>query len=144
MAQDVTERKDLEARFLRAQRLESIGTLASGIAHDLNNILAPIMMATSLIRASKSQEETERMLAMVESSVDRGSRLVRQLLTFGRGAEGEKKQLSAEPIIRELMMIAQRTFPKNISIAENLAGKGLSPIFADPTQVHQVLLNPLR
>jgi len=140
VAQDVTERKDLEARFFRAQRLESIGTLASGIAHDLNNILAPIMMAGSLIRESDTKEEIERTLAVVESSVDRGARLVRQLLAFGRGAEGERKTLSVQPIIRDMMMIAQRTFPKNISIAERLA-EDLSPIFADATQVHQVLLN---
>ncbi len=140
VAADVTEKKELEAQFFRAQRLESIGTLASGIAHDLNNILAPIMIAGPLIRASLSQEDTDRTLAVIESSVNRGATLVRQLLAFGRGAEGERKALSVEPIIREMAMIAQRTFSKNISIVADVAAD-ISPIFADATQIHQVLLN---
>jgi two-component system cell cycle sensor histidine kinase/response regulator CckA len=140
VAEDVTEKKELEAQFFRAQRLESIGTLASGIAHDLNNILAPIMIAGPLIRDSDSKEEIERTLAVIEASVNRGATLVRQLLTFGRGAEGERKTLAVEPVIREMAMIARRTFPKNISIVEKVEAD-LSPILADPTQVHQVLLN---
>ena len=140
VAQDITEKKQLETQFFRAQRLESIGTLASGIAHDLNNILAPIMMAAPLIRLSKSPATTEKMLLTVESSVQRGAKLVRQLLTFGRGAEGEKKSLAVAPIINEMLTIAQQTFPKNIRIVAEIA-EGLSSILADATQVHQVLLN---
>ena len=140
VAKDVTEKKELEAQFFRAQRLESIGTLASGIAHDLNNILAPIMMAAPLIRMSKSPDTTEKMLVAVESSVQRGAKLVRQLLTFGRGAEGEKKPLQVGPIVKEIVTMAQQTFPKNVSVAA-LESEGLPPILADATQVHQVLLN---
>ncbi len=140
VAQDITDNKLLEAQFFRAQRLESIGTLASGIAHDLNNILAPIMMAAPLIRHSKTPEITEKMLGTIESSVQRGAKLVRQLLTFGRGIEGEKKSLGLGPIIREMVTIAEQTFPRSIQISTTIAAD-ISPILADATQVHQVLLN---
>jgi PAS domain S-box-containing protein len=140
VAQDITEKKQLESHFFRAQRLESIGTLASGIAHDLNNILAPIMMAAPIIRMSKSPAATEKMLATVESSAQRGAQLVRQLLTFGRGAEGERKMLAIAPIFGEMVAIAQQTFPKNITIATEIAAD-VGPILGDATQVHQVLLN---
>ena len=140
VTQDITEQKELETQFFRAQRLESIGTLASGIAHDLNNILAPIMMAAPLIRQSKSPVDAGKMLATIESSVQRGAKLVRQLLSFGRGEEGEKKSLPVGPIIEELVAIAQQTFPKNMTIAAILP-KDLAPILADATQVHQILLN---
>ena len=140
VAQDITEKKELEAQFFRAQRLESIGTLASGIAHDLNNILAPIMMAAPLVRMSKSPEVTEKMLVTIEKSVQRGAQLVRQLLTFGRGAEGEKRMLFVAPIIQEIVTIAQQTFPRNITITAEVAA-GQTPISADATQVHQILLN---
>ena len=140
VAQDITDKKELETQFFRAQRLESIGTLASGIAHDLNNILAPIMMAAPLIRMSKNPESAEKMLTMIEVSVQRGAQLVRQLLTFGRGAEGEKKALTVAPIIQEMVAITRQTFPKNITITADVADD-LAPIMADATQVHQVLLN---
>jgi PAS domain S-box-containing protein len=140
VAQDITEKKQLESQFFRAQRLESIGTLASGIAHDLNNILAPIMMAAPLIRTSKSPAATEKMLTTVESSAQRGALLVRQLLTFGRGVEGERQMLAIAPIFGEMVTIARQTFPKNITIATEIADD-VGPILGDATQVHQVLLN---
>ena len=140
LAADITGKKLLEAQFFRAQRLESIGTLASGIAHDLNNILAPIMMAAPIVRISKSPAVIEKMLATIESSAQRAAKLVRQLLTFGRGVEGEKDRLSVAAIIKEMLTIAQQTFPKNITIAVEIA-EDVSPIMGDATQVHQVLLN---
>jgi PAS domain S-box-containing protein len=140
LAADITEKKQFEAQFYRAQRLESIGTLASGIAHDLNNILAPIMMAAPLIRQSKSATDTEKMLVTVESSAQRAAKLVRQLLLFGRGVEGEKERLLPATIINEMLTISQQTFPKNITISTEVADD-LAPILADATQVHQVLLN---
>ena len=140
VAQDITDNKLLEAQFFRAQRLESIGTLAGGIAHDLNNILAPIMMAAPMIRYSKTPELTEKMLGTIESSVHRGAKLVRQLLTFGREIEGEKKSLEVGPLIQEMVTIAEQTFPRNIQISVTSAAD-LSRILADATQVHQVLLN---
>lgn len=140
VAKDITEKKQLEAQFFRAQRLESIGTLASGIAHDLNNILAPIMMSAPLIRMSGSSPDTERMLDTIESSAQRGAQLVKQLLTFGRGLEGERLTIPLQPLIREMRTIVQQTFPKNITIDLRLAPQ-LGLVVGDATQLHQILLN---
>ena len=140
VAEDITEKRQLETQFFRAQRLESIGTLASGVAHDLNNILAPIMMAAPLIRQSKSGKEIEKMLTTIEASSLRGAQLVRQLLSFGRGVEGERSLLSIRPIVDEVMAIAQQTFPKNITLVVDVPAD-VWPIIGDGTQVHQVLLN---
>jgi two-component system cell cycle sensor histidine kinase/response regulator CckA len=87
---DITEKKKLEGQFLRSQRLESIGTLASGIAHDLNNILAPILMSTGLLRRSIPDEESQTLLSTIEISAERGADIVKQVLTFARGAEGDR------------------------------------------------------
>ena len=140
VAQDITEKRQLETQFFRAQRLESIGTLASGVAHDLNNILAPIMMAAPLIRQSKSGKDIEKMLTTIEASSLRGAQLVRQLLSFGRGVEGERSLLSIRPIVDEVMAMAQQTFPKNITLVAEVPAD-IWPIIGDGTQLHQVLLN---
>jgi signal transduction histidine kinase len=94
---DITEQKKLESQFLRAQRLESIGTLASGVAHDLNNILAPILMCAPLLRSELASEVRESFVSTIESSAQRGAEIVRQVLTFARGAEGER--LAVSPFI---------------------------------------------
>jgi len=137
---DLTAQKKLETQFLRTQRLEGIGTLASGVAHDLNNILAPIMMAVPMLRWGLIPEEFEKMLGTIEASAQRGSELVKQLLTFGRGVEGKRRIIRAEPVVREIVKMAQQTFPKLISVTSTI-DPDLWPIFADATQVHQVLLN---
>ena len=92
IARDVTEEKKSEERFLRTQRLESIGTLASGVAHDLNNILVPILMAAPLLRDDMDAGDREKLLTLVESSAERGASIVRQVLTFARGTEGDRLQ----------------------------------------------------
>ena len=140
VVRDISERKEMEAKFFRAQRLEAIGSLASGIAHDMNNILAPILMSAPLLRLGLSEEETVQTLATIEASAQRGSDLVKQLLTFGRGVEGARRIVRPEHLVREMASIAQQTFPKNISIVEDLP-KSLWPIIGDSTQLHQVLLN---
>jgi two-component system cell cycle sensor histidine kinase/response regulator CckA len=140
VVRDITQRKELEARFFRAQRLEAIGSLASGIAHDMNNILAPILMSAPLLRLGLSPEETEQTLETIETSAQRGSDLVKQLLTFGRGVEGARRLVRPELLVKELGTIYQQTFPKNIRMSAE-SQKGLWPIIGDPTQLHQVLLN---
>jgi PAS domain S-box-containing protein len=138
---DMTETKKLESQFLRAQRLESIGTLASGIAHDLNNILSPILMSVTLLRRSmKDHPECERMLNIVEGSAERGAGIVKQVLTFARGVEGERVLLQPKHLISELAKIMAQTFPRNIDIQSNLP-TDLWTISGDATQLHQVLLN---
>lgn len=137
---DVTESKKLEAQFMRAQRLESIGTLAGGIAHDLNNVLSPIMMSVRALKRRLSDEQSEKILQAIESSAKRGADMVRQVLMFGRGAKGERVVLQPRHIIREIINIANETFPKSIRIEHNMP-KDLWTILGDATQIHQMLLN---
>lgn len=137
---DITERKTLEAQFLRAQRMESIGTLASGIAHDMNNLLSPIIMGVDLIKQIEPSERLRPILKSIEDSSKRGTHLVQQVLSFARGVEGAQVPLQLNGIVREVASIIQKTFPKNIRF-EHLSGEKLQPIVGDPTQLNQVLLN---
>ena len=137
---DVTEHKKLEQQLLRAQRLESIGTLASGVAHDLNNILAPILMSAPLLREDLGGEATEKIIQTIEESAQRGAQIVRQVLTFARGVEGERVLIAPSHLIKEMAQIAQQTFPKSIRISARFTDD-LWPVEGDATQLHQVLLN---
>jgi PAS domain S-box-containing protein len=137
---DITERKDLEARFLRAQRMESIGTLASGVAHDLNNILAPILMGAAVLRRTEMPGEDEAILSTIETCAQRGADIVKQVLTFARGAEGARLLLQPAHLINDMAKIAEETFPKTITVRTGFS-QSLWPIEGDPTQLHQVLLN---
>ena len=139
-AVDVTRRRELEAQMLRAQRLESIGTLASGVAHDLNNIISPILMSVSLLHKGMNEDDYVKIVSIIESSARRGAQIVKQVLAFGRGLEGERQLLQPAPLITEVLKILAETFPKNV-ILESSVSRDLWPIMGDPTQIHQVLLN---
>ena len=138
---DVTERKQLELQLLRAQRLESIGTLASGLAHDLNNVLTPITMAAPLLlNRGTSRQQHDTIVAAMQKSAARGAQIVRQVLTFARGAEGARLPLNAGALIREVAEIAEGTFSKDVQLRLHIAPD--APSFkGDSTQWHQVLLN---
>jgi PAS domain S-box-containing protein len=137
---DITEQKRIEEQFLRAQRLESIGTLASGVAHDLNNILAPILMGAAVLRRTEMPERDVSILSTIETCAQRGADIVKQVLTFARGDEGAQLLLQPAFLIRDMARIAQETFPKSITVRTNFA-ESLWSIEGDPTQIHQVLLN---
>jgi PAS domain S-box-containing protein len=138
---DITEKKKLETQFLRAQRLESIGTLASGIAHDLNNILSPITMGVQLLQMKTLDEGSQRTLEIIRQSAERGSNLIKQVLSFARGSsEGQKTTLQTRHLIKEIVKILNETFPKNISIQHHFE-PDLATISGDPTQLHQILMN---
>jgi PAS domain S-box-containing protein len=137
---DVTEKKKLEHQFLRAQRMESIGTLAGGIAHDLNNVLAPVMMAVDLLKLNETDAYKLSMLDTIDNSARRGADMVGQVLSFARGMEGRRVEVQLRHVIRDVEKISHDTFPKNIQVGANLA-KTLWPLVGDPTQLHQVLLN---
>ncbi|HEY9751279.1 MAG TPA: PAS domain S-box protein, partial [Allocoleopsis sp.] len=137
---DITEKKQIEAQFLRAQRMESIGTLAGGIAHDLNNVLAPILMSTQLLERKIQDEHSQRLLDTVELNAKRGADLVRQVLSFARGLEGERTLLQIRHLILEIAKIAKETFPKAIEIYTDIP-QALWTISGDATQLHQVLMN---
>lgn len=140
LSTDVTEKRQLEGQFLRAQRLESIGTLASGIAHDLNNVLAPIMMSVNLLQETLTDDKNVRLLETLRSSVQRGAEMVKQILSFTRGQEGGRALISLKHLVSEISKITQETFPKNISIKTSVA-RDLWTTEADATQIHQVLMN---
>ncbi len=137
---DITEKKLLENQMLRSQRLEGIGHLAGGIAHDLNNILAPILMSVEVLRMNPSEEEAAQILTAIEGCTRRGADVVKQLLTFARGADGEQAPLKISQLIREMAQIVRETFPRNIFIETQIAD-GIWPVIGNVTQLHQVLLN---
>ncbi len=136
---DITERKELERRFLRAQRMESIGTLAGGIAHDLNNMLAPVLMSIELLRDNPSEQERDQILATVETSARRGAEMVRQVLSFARGVEGDRAPVDVARLLKEVEKFANDTFMKHIRVRTTV-DEGAT-VLGDATQLHQVLIN---
>ena len=140
---DITEKKQLEKQFYRAQRLESVGTLASGIAHDLNNVFAPILMISQLLplRLQTADARTQELLKSLEDSSKRGAALVKQILTFARGTEGKRIPLQVRHLVLEVAQVIKQTFPKSLEIFTEISTKALWLVKADPTQLHQVLMN---
>jgi PAS domain S-box-containing protein len=137
---DITEKKQLTTQFLRAQRLESIGTLASGIAHDLNNILAPILMSTQLLQLKIADPRHLQILQAIEINAKRGAALIKQVLSFARGVEGQHAILQLRHIIAEIKQVVKETFPKSIAVYADVA-PDLWATIGDATQLHQVLMN---
>jgi PAS domain S-box-containing protein len=137
---DITEKKQLEEKFLRAQRLESIGTLAGGVAHDLNNVLSPIMLAIPLVRLRVTDALTLRLLDTIETSASRGAQIVRQILTFARGPHAQKMAVQTRHLVKEIAEIAQETFPRNIAIEVDFP-RTLWLVEADTIKLHQVFMN---
>ena len=137
---DVTDRRQLEQQFYRAQRLESIGTLAGGIAHDLNNVLSPIMLGMAMLRDRLHDDDSQEILETISSSAQRGAEMVAQVLSFARGQEGKRVEIQPADLIADVVRIARDTLPKNIELMTAVRS-GLPSILGDPTQCHQVLLN---
>jgi PAS domain S-box-containing protein len=137
---DITEKKLLEEKFLHAQRLESIGMLAAGIAHDLNNVLAPIMFAEPLLRASLSTPRDLKILDTFKKCAERGAGLVRQILGFVHSTAGEVQPTQVKHIARDIISVIEETFPKSIELQYSIP-TDLWPALGNATQIHQVLLN---
>jgi two-component system cell cycle sensor histidine kinase/response regulator CckA len=137
---DVTERKKLETQFLRAQRLETIGALAGGIAHDLNNVLVPILLGSQYLSQRLSGGDARKMLETMQASALRGSQMIQQILAFARGVGGEPAPLDVGPLVAEIEKFARETFPRSISV-ENKTHPGHYVVIGNNTQLHQVLLN---
>jgi two-component system, cell cycle sensor histidine kinase and response regulator CckA len=137
---DTTEKKRMESQFLRAQRMESIGTLAGGIAHDLNNVLSPILMAIDMLQLKTTDESSRKWLDVLRTNAERGGNMVRQVLSFARGVEGERVALQPKHLIKEIIKILKETLPKSIEINFQIPDD-LWIISADATQMHQVLMN---
>jgi PAS domain S-box-containing protein len=137
---EITERKGLQSQLLRAQRLESIGTLAGGIAHDLNNILGPILLSIQVLRMKLNDASMQNLIDTIESASIRGKNIVAQVLAFARGSDSTPILIQVRHIVKEVEDVIKQTFPKDIDIQSYLP-KDLWTINADPTQIHQILLN---
>lgn len=138
--EDCTESKQLERQFLQAQRMESLGALASGIAHDLNNVLAPIVMAADLMQRREVPDDQRQRLAVVRRSAERGSEMVKQILSFARGVSGQPSHVQLNTVVCEIARLVKQTFPRNVTIELHLQ-PDLPPISGNETQIHQILLN---
>jgi PAS domain S-box-containing protein len=137
---DISEKKVLEAQFLRAQRMESLGTLAGGIAHDLNNVLAPILMSIQILKGRTADEKMHRILSTLETSAMRGGEMVKQILVFARGMGGEQSFIDPRHLVLDVLSILKETIGKKIHVVTKL-DEGLWKIIGDLTQLHQVLMN---
>jgi PAS domain S-box-containing protein len=136
--EDITAMKHLQQQQLRADRLESLGTLAGGIAHDLNNALTPIAMGMEILRMEQPQQSDY--IEAMEISARHAADMVRQLLTFAKGTEGNRGPVEIQTLVCEIKGLIEKTFPKNIELTVRCE-EGLPPILGDATQLHQVLLN---
>jgi signal transduction histidine kinase/ActR/RegA family two-component response regulator len=137
---DITEQKMLENQIVQSQRLESIGTLAGGIAHDLNNVFAPIMMAGDLLIDKAGDDESGQLLGTIAASARRGAGLVRQILLFARGMEGRRIAVEPATLFAEAKAFLASTLPKSVRVDIEVA-PGVPAISGDPAQLHQLLLN---
>lgn len=137
---EITQKKQLEAQLLRSQRLECIGTLAGGIAHDLNNVLAPILLAVPLLQMKLSDPQSENLLRMLENNVKRGANLVRQILSFARGIEARQSSVKINCLLTEIEDIITGTFSKSIACNKHISDN-LWHVQGNATQLHQVLMN---
>jgi PAS domain S-box-containing protein len=137
---DITEKKRLEAQYLQAQRMESLGTMAIGIAHELNNILAPVMMMGPLLRAEVKDESMLSLLESMEAGARRGADIVKQILTFSRGAGNQRAPLHAYRLLKEFSGFIRETFPNDVAL-QFCAPKDLWMVQGNSTELHQVLVN---
>ncbi len=139
-AAEHAQRRKLEAQLLRSQRLELIGALAGGIAHDLNNALTPVLAGIQLLGENLSAEDRASMLSTMQNSARRGAEMVRQILSFARGLSGETVSVDLARLISETDNLVKKTFPHSIQTQTNVA-PDLNPVMGNATQLHQVLMN---
>lgn len=137
---DVTETRRRQEQSIRAQRMESLGTLAGGIAHDLNNVLTPILMSVQLLRTGETDANRLQLLDTIDVGVKRGADMIRQVLSFARGIDGERAVLRVEDLVDDLVTFCRDTLPKSVVADAQVAGE-LWPVVGDRTQLLQVLMN---
>ena len=137
---DITEKKKVQEQFLRAQRMDGIGALAGGIAHDLNNVFNPIILGIDLLKLEVTSPSAIELLEIMETSGQRGIDMVKQVLQFARGVEGQRFTMRPEKLLKEMQRVASETFPKTIRIQISTSADTWN-LPGDPTQLHQVLLN---
>lgn len=137
---DITTRKKRERAAHRSQRLESIGTLAGGIAHDLNNVLTPILMGAKLLSSGRDHVNQQGLLDTMAASAQRGADLVKQVLSFAGGVRGERIAVKMQEVVAETLTLLEHTLPKSIQI-ETAVDADCPTVLGDPTEMSQVLMN---
>ena len=142
VATDTTEQRNLESKLRRTQRLESLGTMATGIAHDLNNILTPIVICSGMLRSATENPQCDQYLDAIEKNAKRGADVIKQILTFARGGNGKKSHFSIGIILKEITRMVSETFPKSIECDAHFSPNAW-PVFGNATQLHQVFMNLL-
>ena len=140
ISKDITEHKQLEDQFLRAQRLESLGELVSGIAHDLNNTLVPVIIGVEILEGETLSKDAADMVHTMGDSARRSAEMIRQMLIFARGGEAVKSLVRPDQHLKEMCQMIADTFHESIDCHVRI-GENLHPIFCIPTQIHQVLMN---
>jgi PAS domain S-box-containing protein len=135
------EKAKLESRLQQAQKMEAIGSLAGGIAHDLNNILFPISgFSEMLLDEIPPDNHTHESIEQIYKSAKRGSDLVNQILAFSRQSNIQKLPIRIQPILKEVLKLVRATIPKNIELTSHIE-KDCGRVSADPTQIHQIAMN---
>ena len=140
IGRDITDKKELEAQIAQAQRMESIGRVATGIAHDLNNILTPILISIEILRAKLQDEEYLKMLAKAEASAHRGADILKQMLWFSRGLNGHHGPVNLQQLTGDIAQFTTETFGKSIHVEKQIAAD-LGTVNGDSAQLHQVLMS---
>jgi two-component system, cell cycle sensor histidine kinase and response regulator CckA len=141
VTRDITEEKLKEVQLLRFQRLDTIGSLASGIAHDLNNMLSPILLSLQLLRIKLPDNEYQPLLTTLENNVKRAANLIKQVLLFARGVE-KHTQIDLKPLFSEIEVFITQAFPKSIA-CQITVSPYLACVIGNTTQIHQILMNLL-
>lgn len=139
VAEDITEHRRLEEQITRVQRMEALGALVGGLAHDINNLFTPVILSSQLVRPNASAQDA-RLLDIIEQSAQRGTAIVRQLLAYASRSEGEHKAIDLGSVLQDMLLIMRETFPREIVIETNVQ-PDLHPVLGDATQLHQVLMN---
>lgn len=137
---DVTAVNFERETLARNQRMESIGTLASGMAHDLNNVLTPILLTLGVLERDQTGEANRKLIQSMETSVKRGAQMIQQVLAYARGVEGERKVIDLAKLMGEVLQFSRETLPKNIEVRAHV-DEMLWPVTGDATQLMQVVLN---
>jgi len=140
VSEDAAELRDLKEDRLRAHRHECVGTLAGGIAHDLNNVLQPVSMFLDLLRHRLPDPESLEMLDAVEANLHRATELVRQILTFSSGVRTEQRPVDISELVSEVTNFIRPTFPKTIHLQVSVP-ENIGSVLGNATQLEQVLLN---
>lgn len=137
---DITEKRAIEQTVERSQRLETIGALAAGVAHDFNNVLSPIVMGIQILQSACKDPTQKEMLQKMRASANRGARSVKDLLSFSKAKDGEPGLITSADVIRKVARLCEGSFPRAVEIVCETAADS-KPVLADAAQLEHALMN---